>query len=444
MPAPVQNLNPDAQAALNSGEALSNGNVPTQVAVPGQANAPISNTPPPVNVNSTTLGPSNSLPITQPTASTPVTVPPLSTPPLTATPAENNESSLDSQIADLNNELAGKSAAQTAAENAQGLPALEQTVNDLTARSTALTNQATAIPLQEQQDAAGRGITAAGLAPIQTADLRNNAIQALSVNSLLESAHGNVTYAQSLADKAVAAQFDPIQAKITALTANLNLIKNDPQTSLEDKNRAQAQLDAQKTQQDALDAAKANATAVNTVALSAATNVKNFTPTAAYPTASQALDAIQKATTPAQAQAIATASGLVAPAKLDTSVQDIGGRKVLINNQTGETLKDLGAATVTSTVADQKSAALDNLTNIVTTNNNGKPLPGTNGVPVIDSSGFITPQGLAVALSAAPSEGLTEADVINQLKPYLATDKDGTVMSTYKLNAALAKLVNPA
>lgn len=211
----------------------------------------------PTSITSTNLTPQNPINVQQP-ANTPLPQVPTApvTPALSETPSQQQESDLMQQIMALNTSSEGKSAAQSAAESAQGLPALQQTVKDLTARATALSDQALQIPLISQNQAQGRGITNAGLAPIEAAATRNNAIEALSVHTLLAAAQGNVAYAQSLADKAVAAQFDPITEKLNALTANLNLIKNDPQTTIDEKNQANAQLDSVKAQQAQIDQQK--------------------------------------------------------------------------------------------------------------------------------------------------------------------------------------------
>ena len=144
-------------------------------------------------------------------------------------------------------------------EKVQGIPELQKTQTDLSARLKTLQNEALAIPLQLQQEATGRGITKGGLAPIETAALRNNAIQALSVSSLLEASRGNLTTAQSLADRAVAQKYDPIKAEINAKLANLELLSKDPTLKLADRNRADAQKAIQ--EQKLAEAAKQEADA---------------------------------------------------------------------------------------------------------------------------------------------------------------------------------------
>ena len=163
-------------------------------------------------------------------------------PELQATDQETKDSSLTQQLMDLNNSLTGEQAFRTEQETRQGLPDLFKTQTELASRVTALKNEALAIPLQLQQESIGRGITAGGLQPIQTAALRNNAIQALSASSLLEASRGNITLANDLVDRLVEQKFGPDKEKQKALTANLELVRNDPQTSLQDKNRADKQI----------------------------------------------------------------------------------------------------------------------------------------------------------------------------------------------------------
>src|ERR1051326_840084 len=192
--------------------------------------------------------------------------------PLTATPTETQANDLTTRLQDLNNSLIGKSAYQTSQENAAGLPALNKNQQDLTTQLQQLKNESLAIPQQLQLDATGRGITAGGLAPLQTARLRTNAIQALGVSSLLDATNGLISSAQQKVDRAVKAQYDPIQEQIDAATKNLNLILNSPQYSLEEKNRAQAQLNAQNAKQKQLDKAKQDSATIQSWAAAALTN----------------------------------------------------------------------------------------------------------------------------------------------------------------------------
>lgn len=168
-----------------------------------------------------------------------------STPPLTMTPEEEKAQGLSEEVGKLYEGLTGETAFRAEQEKAQGIPELQKTQTDLSARLKALQNEALQIPLQLQQEAEGRGITAGGLRPIETAALRKNAIAALGVGSLLEASRGNLTLAMDLVDRAVSQRFDPIREEIAAKMANLQLILQSPKYSLEQKNRAQKQLDIQ-------------------------------------------------------------------------------------------------------------------------------------------------------------------------------------------------------
>ena len=106
---------------------------------------------------------------------------------------------------------------------ASGIPGLQTTANvdvaavkasqarlaAINAQLAGITAEAQAIPIQQQKDAEGRGITAAGLAPITTAALRNNALralplqaQALGVQAEVAAAQGNAELSQSILQQA--------------------------------------------------------------------------------------------------------------------------------------------------------------------------------------------------------------------------------------------------
>lgn len=227
----------------------------------------------PAPINSTTINPSSSLqyqtanetPIF-PVAGLDANAP---TAPLTATQPEQQANDISAQIQQLNDRIVGQSDFRAQEEAKQGIPALNQTQTDLTSRLKALQNEALAIPLQLQQNTQGRGVTAGGLQPHQTAALRNNAIQALSTSSLLEASRGNLVTAQEMVDRAVAQRFDPIKEEIAAKTANLDLILKSPAYSLADKNRAQAQKDAQDIKTRLIAKQEQNATTAQTLAAAA-------------------------------------------------------------------------------------------------------------------------------------------------------------------------------
>lgn len=198
-----------------------------------------------------------------------------SIPTMQITQPEQQAQDLTSQIQSLNDSLTGQSDYRAQQEAQQGISAKNQTITDLTSRLTALKNEALAIPLQLQQDATGRGVTTGGLQPIQTAALRNNAIQSLSTNSLLEAAQGNLASAMNMVDRAVAQKYDPIKEQIAAKTANLDLILKSPAYTLADKNRAAQQKAIQDAQSRALDQQKEDYGAAQALAAAAVKNNPN-------------------------------------------------------------------------------------------------------------------------------------------------------------------------
>jgi len=181
----------------------------------------------------------------------------------------------NSMLQSLNKQLIGESTYRAEQERAQGIVEKQQSVNDLSSRLKALQNEALAIPLQLQQQAQGRGITAAGLQPHQTAALRNNAIQALSVNSLLEASRGNLTTAMDMADRAVKQRFDPIREQIAATQKNLQLIMESPAYSLADKKRAAQQQQLQEDRKRMLDNQEEDNKAAQAMAAAATKNFPN-------------------------------------------------------------------------------------------------------------------------------------------------------------------------
>ena len=145
------------------------------------------------------------------------------------------------RIQQLNESLLGQSTFRTGKEKELNVEELQKTQTDLSARLKAIQNEALAIPLQLQQEAKGRGITTGGLRPLETGRLRENAIQALGISSLLEAPKGNLTTALDLVDRAVKAKFDPIKEQRAVLLENLELIMKSPSYTLAEKRRAEAQ-----------------------------------------------------------------------------------------------------------------------------------------------------------------------------------------------------------
>lgn len=149
-----------------------------------------------------------------------------------STPSEQAGSSILSQIAGIMQGNKSLAILQTQSEANAGIPAAAQNVTNLTSQQTAIQNQIAqlqneatpggALESAEQTEAAGRGITTAGLAPMSAADQRSNEIQQsnlvgqnLALGSTIASAQGNLTLSKDLADKAAQVQYDATQQEIS-------------------------------------------------------------------------------------------------------------------------------------------------------------------------------------------------------------------------------------
>jgi len=232
-----------------------------------------------------------------PPVTPPAIVPPVETP---LTPEQNKAQGVISDIQNLQNKYLGKSAYTQTQETAQGINDKTKTVTDLTNKFNQIKAEADAIPLQTQNDIKGQMVTSNGVSTINADKLRTNAIQALSTSALLSAAQNNLATAQSFVDRAVAAQFDPIDAQIKNAKENLDLIIKSPKYTQEEKAQAQAQLDIQNKKQADIDKDKLDKTTIyNTGVEAAKLGADALT-----------LSKINAAKTPEEAIQIATAAGV--------------------------------------------------------------------------------------------------------------------------------------
>lgn len=168
---------------------------------------------------------------------------------LQLTPTEEEAQDITEELQTLAGQLEGESEFREGQREERGLPEMEQRQRQLETRLNALIRESQAIPLQLQEEARGRGITRAGLRPLQTARLRENAIQSLTTASQLEASRGNIQIAQDYVDRAVEQRFAPIKERIRTNLTNLQIIQQSPQFTIEQKNRAIRQDAIQRAQQ---------------------------------------------------------------------------------------------------------------------------------------------------------------------------------------------------
>lgn len=160
----------------------------------------------------------------------------------------------------LQNQINGLDTQRAQMESQANIQQQKQDVLNASNQLNTLATQAKVVPLAGQQEAIGRGRTEAGQAPLDAANLRNNAIQALTISADLAAKQGNLALAQSNIDKT-------IELKNQALTNDLNLRKQSYEMNKDalervDKKRADALGYAIKKQETELAEKKKNETEI--------------------------------------------------------------------------------------------------------------------------------------------------------------------------------------
>lgn len=174
-------------------------------------------------------------------------------------PNENAIKQERTNVQDLISKLYGSAGETSKKAQMEADPALQikrQQVQDLSSQLNAIIAEQKTIPLQIQEMAKGQGVTAGGMAPIEVAQLRQNAIKALGISSLLFASQGNLTLALDQVDRAIKAEFEPLKSELEARRANLEMLMNDPAITREEQRRAdilRAQLDWQQKQQEKIE-----------------------------------------------------------------------------------------------------------------------------------------------------------------------------------------------
>lgn len=174
-----------------------------------------------------------------------------------------------SEIANLQSLLGERSTDRNLTYETQGVNKLYNQLADLNAQATSLANEAKAIPIQIQNEAAGQGVTDAGVAPIQSARLRDNALKALSLGQQAAIASAQYDKAKNYADQIIDAKYDKIQADINAKLTNLSALKEFDLTPAQEKAR-QAREDKLNAEKTANEEKKKNESDVQNLVITAA------------------------------------------------------------------------------------------------------------------------------------------------------------------------------
>lgn len=128
-------------------------------------------------------------------------------------------------FANMQSLLGGKSTDKLNIYDQTGVTTAYNKIKDLSAQATGLQNEALAIPIQIQNEFAGTGATDAGVAPIQTSRLRDNALKALSLGQQAAIANADYDKAKNYADLKVDAKYEQMEADIAAKLTNISAIK---------------------------------------------------------------------------------------------------------------------------------------------------------------------------------------------------------------------------
>ena len=139
---------------------------------------------------------------------------------------------------------------------AQAVKTAQSKLSAVNARLAGITAEAQAIPIQAQQDATGRGITAGGLAPITTAKLRENALkaiplqaEALGAQAEVASATGDLQLSQDILQQAQGHLDQLFQIRVQD-SVNANNFRNKQLDAIYDfaTKKEKERIDAEKIQ----------------------------------------------------------------------------------------------------------------------------------------------------------------------------------------------------
>lgn len=167
-----------------------------------------------------------------------------------AAKAEEQKNSTANTLKNLQTQLGGQNVDQMNAEQTQGIPTMNKELSDLIAKGQQETAQ-----YLNQVNALNQGGTGTigGVSAGETAANRQHAIDAMFTNSLVQAKQGNIAFAQSMADKAIAAKYDPIKAEIAANQAFLDANYKDlsrADQKLADAQSAKNAIDLKQVEKD--------------------------------------------------------------------------------------------------------------------------------------------------------------------------------------------------
>lgn len=165
--------------------------------------------------------------------------------------AQSSQTSND--IANLQSQVGQKSYDTAQIYENSGLNKAYNELQDINAQMIGLKNEASAIPIQLQQESIGRGRTEAGIAPLQTAQLRDNALKALSLGQQAAIAEGNYNKAKNIADQKIQIKYDQLEANIKSKQTQLAALDKYTLTPAQEKAKEARALALKREEQDIAD-----------------------------------------------------------------------------------------------------------------------------------------------------------------------------------------------
>lgn len=149
--------------------------------------------------------------------------------------AQNKGSALSNLMAQTQAQIGNKGADTAQAYQTGGVNDLAKQLRTLNAQAQGLNLEAQAIPIQIQQQAQGQGVTDRGVAPIQAARLRENALKALSIAQQSAVAQADYATAKDLADQQIAIKYDALENDLKVKQLQLNALDKYVLTPAQEK-----------------------------------------------------------------------------------------------------------------------------------------------------------------------------------------------------------------
>lgn len=310
-----------------------------------------------------------------------------------------------SQYADLLSQLAGREAYTTGQQAQQDVIGKQANVSNYQNQIKALQQEQQGVSLQreqniqaKQQAMSGRGISDSIVNRHSAIDTQynqqtlTNSIKQYSVGAQLSAAQGDLTSALNYVDQAVKLKYQPIEAQITAQNANLEAIKNNPAfTSAQQKQAEARQLQLQQYTQKIADEKKVYQDTQDAI-IKTVTNNPTMT--------AQQSAVISNAQSPEEVAQLVNYFGLsslsqqesldmkVKQAQLDKAnyelnnptrqtqvIEGANGNTLLIDTNTGETIKDYGAKKAPVSSSTTSPIQTSSTGEAVVTTKDGKEIP---------------------------------------------------------------------